>query len=390
MLKHQAWVRGVAGAVLALCANVAWAYTTTGNGWNIPEGVTEISHKVHGLNTLIFWVCVGIGIAVFGVMFYSVFAHRKSRHPKPADFHESIAIEIAWTIVPFVILIAMAIPAARVLIQMDDTRAADLSIKVTGYQWKWNYEYLDHGVSYFSTLTPQSNEARQLHSGIDVTKVPNYLVDVDHPLVLPVGKKVRFLITANDVIHAWWVPDLSVKKDAIPGYINETWARIEVPGTYRGVCAELCGRDHGFMPIVVEALPEAEYNAWLAKAKGGKIEVAAAPATTMSDAAPAPVAVAAVAAPAPDGAKIYQNNCAACHQASGEGMAPNFPALKGSKVANGPAAAHIKQTLKGKNLMPPFNYLSNENLAAVISYERTSWGNKGGAVTAAQVAAARK
>ncbi|MEK6806556.1 MAG: cytochrome c oxidase subunit II [Pseudomonadota bacterium] len=392
MLKHQAWVRGIAGAVLALCANVAWAYTTTGNGWNIPVGVTEISREVHGLNTLIFWVCVGIGVAVFGVMFYSVFAHRKSRHPKPADFHESITVEIAWTIVPFIILIAMAIPAARVLIRMDDTRAADISIKVTGYQWKWEYEYLDQGVKYFSTLSAQSNEARQLHSGIDVTKVPNYLVDVDNALVLPVGKKVRFLITANDVIHAWWVPDLSVKKDAIPGYINETWATIEVPGTYRGVCAELCGRDHGFMPIVVQALPESEYNAWLAKAKSGKIEVAAAPATVMSDAQPTQLAAAAEpakAAPA-DGAKIYAANCAACHQPEGQGMPPNFPALKGSKIANGPAAEHIKQTLKGKNLMPPFNYLSDENLAAVLTYERTSWGNKGGAVTPAQVAAARK
>ena len=389
MLKNQACLRGIVGAVLALCANAALAYTTTGNGWNIPEGVTEISREVHWLNTVIFGVCVGIGVVVFGVMFYSVFAHRKSRHPKPADFHESITVEIAWTIVPFVILIVMAIPAAGTLIRMDDTRAADLAIKVTGYQWKWEYEYLDQGVKYFSTLAARSNEARQLHSGIDVSTVPNYLLEVDKPLVLPVGKKVRFLITANDVLHAWWVPDLAVKKDAIPGYINETWAKIEVPGTYRGVCAELCGRDHGFMPIVVEALAEADYKAWLDKAKAGKLEFASAPATTMTDAAPAQAAVAEAKA-APDGAKIYQNNCAACHQASGEGLAPNFPSIKGSKVANGPAAAHIAHTLKGKGLMPPFNYLSDENLAAVLTYERTSWGNKGGAVTPAQVAAARK
>ncbi len=286
MLKNKAWLRGVAGAALALFTQMAVAYTTTGNGWNIPEGVTAISRQIHWLNTVIFVVCCVIGVLVFGVMFYSVFAHRRSKHPKPADFHESTSVEIAWTIVPFLILIAMAIPAAGTLIKMDDARNADLSIKVTGYQWKWQYEYMDQGVSFFSTLTAESNAARQLGAqgsgwagvfdgGQSLEKLKqadggNYLVNVDNPLVVPVGKKVRFLITANDVIHAWWVPDIAVKEDAIPGYINEMWAVIDTPGTYRGVCAELCGRDHGFMPIVVRALPEAEYNAWLADAKAGK------------------------------------------------------------------------------------------------------------------------
>ena len=263
MRNFSSTVRYAAGVMLAFFVGAASAYTTTGDNWNIPRGVTELSQEIYGLHMLIFWVCVAIAVVVFGAMFYSVFAHRKSIHPKPADFHESTSVEIAWTVVPFVILVAMAIPAAGTLIKMDDTRNADLSIKVTGYQWKWEYEYLGENVSFFSTLAADSNAARQLNSGIDVTKVPNYLVDVDNALVLPVGKKVRFLITANDVIHAWWVPDIAVKKDAIPGYINEMWAKIEVPGTYRGVCAELCGRDHGFMPIVVKAVPEDEYNAWL-------------------------------------------------------------------------------------------------------------------------------
>ena len=393
MRNLSSTVRYAAGAMLAFFAGAASAYTTTGDGWNIPKGVTELSREIYGLHMLIFWVCVVIAVVVFGAMFYSVFAHRRSKHPKPADFHESTAVEIAWTVVPFAILIAMAIPAAGTLIKMDDTRNADISIKVTGYQWKWQYEYLGENVSFFSTLAADSNAARQLDSGIDVTKVPNYLVDVDNALVLPVGKKVRFLITANDVIHAWWVPDIAVKKDAIPGYINEMWAKIEEPGTYRGVCAELCGRDHGFMPIVVKVLPEAEYNAWLKNAKAGKMEVAAAPAAAMTDAVadakPVQVAAAEVA-PVVDGASVYKKNCVACHQAEGQGLAPSFPALKGSKVVNGPADVHIAQTLKGKGLMPPFNYLSDADIAAVLTYQRTSWGNTGGAVTAAQVAAARK
>ena len=220
---------------------------------NLPLGVTELSRDIHGLHMLIFWVCVGIGVIVFGAMFYSVFAHRRSRHPKPADFHESTSIEIMWTLIPFAILVLMAIPAAGTLVRMEDMRGAQLAVKVTGYQWKWHYDYLDQNVGFYSTLHADSNRARQLKSGIDPKDVPNYLLEVDNRLVLPVGTKVRFLITANDVIHAWWVPDLAVKKDAIPGYVNEMWAQIDEPGIYRGVCAELCGRDHGFMPVVVEA-----------------------------------------------------------------------------------------------------------------------------------------
>ncbi|HET8728214.1 MAG TPA: cytochrome c oxidase subunit II, partial [Alphaproteobacteria bacterium] len=381
------------------------------NGYNMPTGVTEIAHEVHHLHMVVFSVVTLIGILVFGVMVYSIINHRRSKHPKPADFHESVKVEIAWTIAPFVVLLGLAIPAAGTLIKMEDTRNSEMTVKITGYQWKWQYEYVGEDVSFFSTLSQESNAARQTGSGVDVTKVPNYLVDVDNPLVLPVGKKIRFLITANDVIHAWWVPEFAVKKDAIPGYINEVWTKIDQPGTYRGVCAELCGRDHGFMPIVVNAVSEEDFKAFLASKKGGATQVAAAAPVTASDAAPA--AAEAAAAPAATdvaaadakpaaakaldkgelmqkGEKVYKANCAACHQADGSGLPPNFPSLHGSKVANGPAEAHVEQILKGKNLMPPFPQLSDEDVAAVATFERQSWGNKGSVVQPSQVAALRK
>ncbi|MBI3172053.1 MAG: cytochrome c oxidase subunit II, partial [Hydrocarboniphaga effusa] len=318
--------------------------------WNMSRGVTEISHQVYGLHMLIFWVCVGIGVLVFGTMFYSVFAHRRSRHPKPADFHESTTVEIVWTIIPFVILILMAIPAAGTLLKMEDSSKSDLSVKITAYQWKWHYEYVDQGVSFFSTLHADSNRARTLHSGIDPGTVPNYLLEVDNRLVLPVGKKTRFLVTANDVIHAWWVPDLAIKKDAIPGYINEISATPTEIGIYRGVCAELCGRDHGFMPIVVEVVSVADYEQWLAARKSGLAttighgpssgQLTAASASAVTDTPPVEVAAAPAAKSADlskdelmkQGEKVYNAQCAACHQAAGQGLPPNFPALAGSKV----------------------------------------------------------
>lgn len=411
MQKMLGWAR--VGALVSSLFASGSALAYTGAKWNMPEGVTEISHEVHHLHMMVFWICVVIGLVVFGAMFYSVFAHRKSKGAVAAKFHESTLVEIIWTGIPFIILIAMAIPAAATLVKMDDTHNADINIKITGYQWKWQYEYLGEDVSFFSTLASDSNKARQLNSGIDVNTVPNYLVEVDHPLVLPVGKKVRFLITSNDVIHAWWVSQIAVKKDAIPGYINEVWTKIDEPGTYRGVCAELCGRDHGFMPIVVKALPEEEFKAWLAEQKSKGTEVAsiaptpaaapvAAPAAEAAPAAATEVAAAAPAAAAPAaagkskeelleaGEKVYKANCAACHQLAGTGMPPTFPALAGSKVVNGPKDAVISQVLHGKNMMPPFPQLSNDDIAAVTSYVHSSWGNKGEIVQAADVAAARK
>lgn len=229
---------------------------------NMPRGVTSISQQVYDLHMLIFWICVVIGVVVFGVMFWSIFHHRKSRGAVPAQFHESTLVEIVWTVIPMLILIAMAIPATKTLVKMYDSRDAELTVKVTGYQWRWQYDYLDQNVGFFSVLSTPSAQIRNV-----AAKGEHYLLEVDNPLVVPVGKKVRLLTTAADVIHSWWVPDLGWKKDAIPGFINESWTLIEKPGIYRGQCAELCGKDHGYMPIVVKAVPEAEFKEWLAQMK---------------------------------------------------------------------------------------------------------------------------
>jgi cytochrome c oxidase subunit 2 len=248
---------------------------------NMPKGVTELSHKIYDLHMEIFWWCVGIAIVVFGVMIYSIVKFRRSAGAV-ADTRlvHSTRVEIAWTLVPIAILVIMAVPAARTLIDIEDTRGSEISIKVTGYQWRWHYDYLDRGVNFFSSLARPSNAARQLGSGIDPTTVPNYLLEVDRPLVIPSGTKVRLLLTANDVIHAWWVPDFGMKKDAIPGFVNELWITVDEnkTGTYRGQCAELCGRDHGFMPIVVEVKSKEDFAAWL-EAEQAKASQAATPTT---------------------------------------------------------------------------------------------------------------
>lgn len=386
---------------------------------NMTQGATEISHEVYGLHMMAFWVCVAIGVVVFGVMFYAIFAFRRSKNPIPAQWHESTTVEIIWTLVPFVILIGMAYPAAGTLIRMYDTRNADMTIKITGIQWRWKYDYLDSGISFVSSLSADSNRARQLDSGIDPNTVPNYLLSVDHDLVVPVGKKVRLLITSNDVIHGWWVPDLAVKRDAIPGFVNEVWFKIDEPGIHRGQCTVLCGRDHGFMPIVVKAVPQDQFDAWVKQqqTKSGGTDVASASPVVATDAATATPAPAAAAAPATEvasaaakpaaaaaepakldhdtlmknGEKVYQANCQACHQPGGTGMPPTFPALVGSKIATGPVDGHITQILKGKNAMPPFGQLlSDDDVAAVATYERNSWGNKAGDVQPSEVAALRK
>ncbi|MDV3238886.1 MAG: cytochrome c oxidase subunit II [Gammaproteobacteria bacterium] len=344
---------------------------------NLRPGVTPISREVFDLHMLILWVCIIIGIVVFGAMFYSIIRHRKSKGAVAAKFHESTTVEILWTIVPFLILIGMAIPATKTLIAMEDTRNSDVSIKVTGYQWKWQYDYLDDGVSFFSTLSTPKEE---IYDRAD--KNPNYLLEVDNPVVVPVNKKVRLLITSNDVIHAWWVPDLGMKKDAIPGFVNEMWFSADTPGTYRGQCAELCGKDHGFMPIVVVAKEQAEYEQWLA---GQKQASAAAAADSDREFSKDELMA--------RGEKVYATNCAACHQANGEGVPGAFPALKGGVIATGPVAGHIDLVLNGKSgtAMAAFGaQLNDADLAAVITYERNAWGNDtGDVVQPADVKAAR-
>jgi cytochrome c oxidase subunit 2 len=245
---------------------------------NLRVGVTPLSREIYGLHTLILWICVAIAVAVFGVMIYSIATFRKSRGAVPATFDHSTTAEVVWTLIPCLILISMAIPSARTLVHIDDSSGSELTIKVTGYQWKWQYEYVGQGVSFYSSLAQDSNFARQLDSGIDPASVPNYLLEVDHPLVVPQGVKVRVLVTGADVIHSWWVPDFGIKKDAIPGYINELWFTAEKAGTYRGQCVELCGRDHGFMPVVVDVKPRAEFDAWL-KGQKAAAQAANAPST---------------------------------------------------------------------------------------------------------------
>lgn len=270
---------GAALLLLPLLAQAGW------DELNLPRGVTPYSETVYDLHMTIMWICVAIGVGVFGAIFYSILKFRKSKGAVAAQWHESTLVEFLWTAVPVIILVVMAVPATKALIMMEDVSNSAMTIKVTGYQWRWRYDYVNEGVGFYSTLAKTSDTARQLDSGIDPASVENYLLEVDNELVVPVGQKIRFLTTAADVIHSWWVPDLGWKRDAIPGYINESWALIKEPGVYRGQCTELCGKDHGFMPVVVRALPEAEYKAWL-----DKMKAAQAPATAMNDGTGAAVA----------------------------------------------------------------------------------------------------
>jgi cytochrome c oxidase subunit 2 len=350
---------------------------------NLPEGVTELSHDIHDLHMLILWICVAIGVLVYGILIYSIIHHRKSKGVVPAQFHENTKLEIVWTVIPFLILLAMAIPATKVMIKAYDTSEADLTIKVTGYQWKWKYEYLDSGISFFSSLDAKSNEARQLGSSVSPATVENYLLNVDHPLVIPVGKKIRFLFTGADVIHSWWVPELGWKKDTIPGFVTDGWVKVEKAGTYRGQCTELCGRDHGFMPIVVIAKTEPEYKKWLAEQKGQGEAVAA---QAKADAAKTFSKDELIA----KGKEVYNAHCASCHQANGEGIPGTFPAITGSPVATGPIDEHLRVVLKGKGaMMPGFQaQLQPAEIAAVVTYQRNALGNsKGDMVQPSEISA---
>ncbi|NIB39521.1 cytochrome c oxidase subunit II [Pseudomaricurvus alkylphenolicus] len=335
-------------------------------GVNMTQGVTPVSRDIYGLHMDIFWWCVGIGVVVFGVMFYTMIVHRKSQGAKASNFHESTTLEIIWTVVPFLILIVMAIPATNTLLKIYDTEDADMDIIITGYQWKWKYEYLGEDVSFFSNLSTSRDEIENR-----VPKGPNYLLEVDEPLIIPVKKKVRFLITAADVIHAWWVPELAVKKDAIPGYVNESWTYVDEPGIYRGQCAELCGKDHGFMPIVVKALPQPEYDAWLvAKREQAAALKALTEKTFTFDELYA------------QGEKVYGTVCVACHQSGGEGVPGVFPAIKASAIATGGMNGHLDMVVNGSSKNPAMQaygpQLSEVDIASVVTYQRNAFGNNMG------------
>lgn len=349
---------------LSMLLSSSWAHAD----WtvNMREGVTAISRDVYSLHMIIFWVCVVIGVLVFGVMILSMLMHRKSLGVKPADFHHSTKLEIIWTIIPVVILVVMAIPSTATLTAMYDASDADIDIEVRGLQWKWQYTYLNDDpekeVKFISSLLTPSEEIYN-----DARKRENYLLDVDNEVVIPINKKIRFLITSQDVIHAWWVPDFAVKKDAIPGFVHESWAIVEEPGIYRGQCAELCGKQHGFMPIVVRAVEQAEYEEWLA----GKQEEAKAVFETVGKEWTQEELMV-------KGEEVYTRVCSVCHQANGQGLPPAFPSLVGTGLAVGSMQEHIDIVLHGKagTAMQSFSsQLNAAEIAAVVIYERNAWGN---------------
>ena len=351
-------------------------------GLNMTQGVTQISQRVYDLHMVTLWVVTVIGVVVFGIMFWSIIHHRKSKGVKAAKFSHSTTVEIIWTAIPLAIIIALAVPATKLLIDMEDTSGSQITVKATGYQLKWKYDYLDEDLTIYSVLDSKSTEVSQLKSGLNPMESENYLLDVDEPIVLPTNTKIRILTTAQDVIHAWWVPDLGWKRDAIPGFINDNWAVIDKPGTYRGQCAEICGKGHGYMPIVVKAVPMDEYKMWVAEKKQA--------AEDMKNTADMVFTMEELMT---KGEAVYKAQCLACHQANGQGVPGVFPALAGSAIAIEPAnrLGHIHRIIYGKNLMPAFGeQLSDVDIAAVTTYERNAWGNDtGDIVQAKEVSEAR-
>lgn len=368
--RYKSFRRYALHAVLLAAAIPAWAVNDSQGGpavrqLNFQAPVTQIASQIHSLHNMMLLICLAIFLAVFGVMFYSILKHRKSLGHKPAMFHESTAVEIAWTVVPFLIVIGMALPATKTVVAMKDTSNADITIKATGMQWKWGYDYLKgegEGISFLSSLSTPYEQI------VDTSKQKgdNYLIEVDNPVVVPVDKKIRVVTTANDVIHAWWIPAFGVKQDAIPGFVRDIWFKAEKIGTYRGNCAELCGKEHAFMPIVVNVVSQEDYKAWV---DGKKKE--------MTAGADDPNKTLTLTELNQRGEKIYAANCVACHQAKGQGVPGAFPALAGSNVVNGPKPPNIDILVNGKNAMPAWKgVLSETDIAAVITYTRNSWGNK--------------
>ena len=329
---------------------------------NMTQGATAISREVYDLHMLIFWICVVIGVLVFGVMFYSMYAFTKKKNPVAATFHENTKVELAWTIIPFLILIAMAVPASKTLQSIYNDEAGDVNIQVVGHQWYWQYRYLEDDVNFYANLSTDQDEIYN-----KVPKGENYLQEVDEILVIPVGKKVRFLITANDVIHSWWVPAFAIKQDAIPGFINTAWTIVDEPGLFRGKCTELCGKNHGFMPIVVKAVEQDEYDLWIKEKQSAAIALAE---LTEKDWTAEELVA--------RGESLYITNCVACHGPSGAGVTGIFPALAGSDIVLNNKARQIEILMEGVQGAAMASYaekLAEVDMAAVITYTRRSWGN---------------
>ena len=389
---------------------------------------SPMAQEAYDLHWGIMYVCIAIFVVVFGAMFWSIFKHRRSKGAKAAQFHENTTIEVIWTIIPFLVLIGMAYPATKTMLAMKDPSGADVTVKVTAYQWRWGYEYPQEGVSFFSNLATPRDQIDN-YGGEGEAKNDHYLLEVDKPLVVPTGKKVRLLITSNDVIHGFYVPQLAVHQYGIPGFVKDSWFEIDKPGIYRGQCSQICGKEHAYMPIVVDARTPEQYAAWVKEAKAKMPapapaqQAAAAPAAPAEAAAPAGNAAAPSAAPAGKmsladlkaaGEKVYAGNCAACHQANGEGLPGTFPPIaagkpfnapaaltkhlqergffKDGKIVEGPVKEHLDIVLHGVpgTAMAPWAQLTDEQIAGVITYERNSWGNHGGEVQPSEVAAARK
>jgi len=378
MKKQNTFIVAVAvtAAVIAAFWLLLAAPGYTGNEINMTRGVTPQSINHYQLHMTILWICVVIGVIVFSAMFVSIVLHRKSRGHEAASFTHSTKAEIAWTVVPVLILVVMAVPATRALVNMEVAPETEMTVKITGFQWRWKYEYVEDEIQFISSLHPDSNAARRLQSGTDPESVENYLLEVDRPLVLPAETKVKFIITSDDVIHSWWVPALGWKRDAIPGFINEAWTEILEPGVYRGQCAELCGKDHGFMPIVLNVLPKAEYQSW---AQGQRREMAHQQADverlwTREELMSL-------------GEDVYATQCATCHQADGRGLAPGYPALAGSRIATGPLQDHIEIVLHGREgtaMQAWGDMLSEADIAAALTYTRNAFGNETGDVVQPQ------
>ena len=355
-LKH-----GLMLIALWVCARPAIAVEL-----DMRAGITDMSQQIQWLHHISLGVCVVMGVIVFGAMAYSIFAHRRSRRPQPADFHESTLVELVWTVIPILILVGMAVPATTTLIDIEDNSDADLTVLITGSQWKWHYQYLEADIGYYSNLTTPTEQINNLEP-----KGENYLLEVDNPLVLPTNKKVRFLTASNDVIHSWWVPDFAVKQDAVPGFINESWTRVGVPGLYRGQCTELCGKDHAYMPIVVEVRPEAEFDKWIDDQRiarelaSGEAVADRAKTWTMAELMPI-------------GEQVFLTHCATCHEPDGMGQGTTYPALAGGEIPTGPLPEHLERVMFGKagtEMQAWAPQLSDRELAAVITYERNAWGN---------------
>ena len=351
-----------------LLLSTLWLFSTSAlaQGWDLRPGVTEMSQHIQVLHHMALWVCVVVGIVVFGAMFYTIVAHRRSKHPVPATFHENTKIEVLWTVIPTLILVGMAVPATLALIEIEDNSDADLTVLVTGSQWKWHYQYLEAGIGFYSNLATPTEQINNVDP-----KGENYLLEVDNPLVIPTNLKVRFLMSSDDVIHSWWVPDFAVKQDAIPGFINEAWTRVPEPGIYRGQCTELCGMNHAYMPVVVEVRPEEEFLAWIEEQRiANELAGEAAVAARSRDWSMEELM--------PMGEEVYLDHCATCHMPDGSGQGIKYPALAGGVIATGPVEAHIDRVMNGlaeTEMQAWAPQLSDLEIAAVITYERNSFGN---------------